>query len=92
MKKINVKVTVFLSVIVLAVIILLLNFIEFRKTLDFTASGIRMLKENASGKQEEVQVDVSGTYSSSVTNPLTMMPLPGCSSALISSVTLEPTT
>ena len=50
MKKINVKVTVFLSVIVLAVIILLLNFIEFRKTLDFTASGIRMLKENASGK------------------------------------------
>lgn len=63
MKKINVKVTVFLSVIVLAVIILLLNFIEFRKTLDFTASGIRMLKENASGKQEEVQVDVSGTYS-----------------------------
>ncbi|MFR8845101.1 MAG: hypothetical protein ACLVGL_08655 [Waltera sp.] len=51
MKKINVKVTVFLSVIVLAVIILLLNFIEFRKTLDFTASGIRMLKENASGKQ-----------------------------------------
>lgn len=34
MKKINVKVTVFLSVIVLAVIILLLNFIEFRKTLD----------------------------------------------------------
>ena len=32
MKKINVKVTVFLSVIVLAVIILLLNFIEFRKT------------------------------------------------------------
>lgn len=53
MKKINVKVTVFLSVIVLAVIILLLNFIEFRKTLDFTASGIRMLKENASGKQEE---------------------------------------
>lgn len=63
MKKINVKVTVFLSVIVLAVIILLLNFIEFRKTLDFTALGIRMLKENASGKQEEVQVDVSGTYS-----------------------------
>lgn len=63
MKKINVKVTIFLSVIVLAVIILLLNFIEFRKTLDFTASGIRMLKENASGKQEEVQVDVSGTYS-----------------------------
>ena len=51
MKKINVKVTVFLSVIVLAVIILLLNFIEFRKTLDFTASGIRMLKENASGKR-----------------------------------------
>ena len=63
MKKINVKVTVFFFLIVLAVIILLLNFIEFRKTLDFTASGIRMLKENASGKQEEVQVDVSGTYS-----------------------------
>ena len=69
MKKINVKVTVFLSVIVLAVIILLLNFIEFRKTLDFTASGIRMLKENASGKQEEVaycpvfmQVLLTGRY------------------------------
>ena len=56
MKKINVKVTVFLSVIVLAVIILLLNFIEFRKTLDFTASGIRMLKENASGKQEDILI------------------------------------
>ena len=39
MKKINVKVTVFLSVIVLAVIILLLNFIEFRKTLDFYGIG-----------------------------------------------------
>ena len=63
MKKINVKVTVFLSVIVLAVIILLLNFIEFRRAVDFTVSGIRMPKENASGKQEEVQVNVSGTYS-----------------------------
>ena len=48
MKKINVKVTVFLSVIVLAVIILLLNFIEFRRAVDFTVSGIRMPKENLS--------------------------------------------
>ena len=59
MKKINVKATVFLSVIVLAVVIFLLNFIEFRRVVDFTVSGIRMPKEDASGKQKEVQVDVS---------------------------------
>lgn len=62
MKKINVKVTLFCSVIVLAVVVLLLNLIEFRKTVDFTVPGIRMPKENAYGKQEEVQVSVSGTY------------------------------
>lgn len=62
MKKINVKVTVFLSVIVLAVVVLLLNLIEFRRAVDLTVPGIRMPKENAFGKQEEVQVSVSGTY------------------------------
>ena len=62
MKKINVKAAVFLSVIVLAVVVLLLNLIEFRRTVDFTVPGIRMPKENAFGRQEEVQVSVSGTY------------------------------
>lgn len=32
MKKINVKVTAFLGVIVLAVVVLLLNLVEFRRT------------------------------------------------------------
>lgn len=54
MKKINVKATIFLSVIVLVVVVLLLNLIEFRKTVDFTVPGIQMPKENAFGKQEEV--------------------------------------
>lgn len=62
MKKINVKVTVFLGVIVLAVVVLLLNLVEFRRAVDLTVPGIRMPKENAFGKQEEVQVSVSGTY------------------------------
>ena len=62
MKKINVKVTAFFSVIILAVVVLLLNFIEFQKAVDFTVPGIRMPKENAYGKQEEVQVSVNGTY------------------------------
>ena len=62
MKKINVKATIFLSAIVLVVVVLLLNLIEFRKTVDFTVPGIRMPKENAYGKQEEVQVSVNGTY------------------------------
>lgn len=62
MKKINGKVTAFFSVIVLAVVVLLLNLIEFQKAVDFTVPGIRMPKENAYGKQEEVQVSVSGTY------------------------------
>ena len=53
MKKINVKVTAFFSVTVLAVVVLLLNLIEFRRTVDFTVPGIRMPKENAFGKQEE---------------------------------------
>ena len=52
MKKINVKVTAFFSVIVLAVVVLLLNLIEFQKAVDFTVPGIRMPKENAYGKQE----------------------------------------
>ena len=51
MKKINVKVTAFFSVTVLAVVVLLLNLIEFRRTVDFTVPGIRMPKENAFGKQ-----------------------------------------
>ena len=51
MKKINVKATIFLSAIVLVVVVLLLNLIEFRKTVDFTVPGIRMPKENAFGKQ-----------------------------------------
>ena len=51
MKKINVKATIFLSAIVLAVVVLLLNLIEFRKTVDFTVPGIQMPKENAFGKQ-----------------------------------------
>ena len=42
MKKINVKATIFLSAIVLVVVVLLLNLIEFRKTVDFTVPGIRM--------------------------------------------------
>ena len=62
MKKINVKATIFLSAIVLVVVVLLLNLIEFRKTVDFTVPGIQMPKENAYGKQEEVQVSVNGTY------------------------------
>mgnify|MGYP000367458275 CR=1 FL=1 len=62
MKKINVKATIFLSAIVLVVVLLLLNLIEFRKTVDFTVPGIQMPKENAFGKQEEVQVSVNGTY------------------------------
>ena len=62
MKKINVKATIFLSAIVLVVVVLLLNLIEFRKTVDFTVPGIQMPKENAFGKQEEVQVSVNGTY------------------------------
>ena len=62
MKKINVKVTAFFSVIVLAVVVLLLNLIEFQKAVDFTVPGIRMPKENAYGKQEEVRVSVNGTY------------------------------
>ena len=62
MKKINVKVTAFFSVIVLAVVVLLLNLIEFQKAVDFTVPGIWMPKENAYGKQEEVQVSVNGTY------------------------------
>ena len=53
MKKINVKATIFLSAIVLVVVVLLLNLIEFRRTVDFTVPGIRMPKENAYGKQEE---------------------------------------
>lgn len=60
--KSNVKVTVFVGVIVLAVVILLLNLIEFHKAVDFTVPGIRMPKENASGEQEAVQVSVRGTY------------------------------
>lgn len=44
------------------VVVLLLNLIEFRKTVDFTVLGIQMPKENAFGKQEEVQVSVNGTY------------------------------
>ena len=51
MKKINVKATIFLSAIVLVVVVLLLNLIEFRKTVDFTVPGIQMPKENAFGKQ-----------------------------------------
>ena len=51
MKKINVKATIFLSAIVLVVVVLLLNLIEFRRTVDFTVPGIRMPKENAFGKQ-----------------------------------------
>ena len=51
MKKINVKVTAFFSVTVLAVVVLLPNLIEFRRTVDFTVPGIRMPKENAFGKQ-----------------------------------------
>ena len=51
MKKINVKVTAFFSETVLAVVVLLLNLIEFRRTVDFTVPGIRMPKENACGKQ-----------------------------------------
>ena len=39
------------TVTVLAVVVLLLNLIEFRRTVDFTAPGIRMPKENAFGKQ-----------------------------------------
>ena len=62
MKKINVKATIFLSAIVLVVVVLLLNLIEFRKTVDFTVPGIQMPKEKAYGKQEEVQVSVNGTY------------------------------
>lgn len=62
MKKINVKATIFLSAIVLVVVVLLLNLIEFRKTVDFTVPGIQMPKENAFGKQEGVQVSVNGTY------------------------------
>ena len=62
MKKINIKATIFLSAIVLVVVVLLLNLIEFRKTVDFTVPGIQMPKENAFGKQEEVQVSVNGTY------------------------------
>ena len=62
MKKINIKATIFLSAIVLVVVVLLLNLIEFRKTVDFTVPGIQMPKENAYGKQEEVQVSVNGTY------------------------------
>ncbi len=62
MKKMNVKVTVFLGVIVLAAVVLLLNLVEFRRAVDLTVPGIRMPKENALGKQEEVQVSVSGTY------------------------------
>lgn len=60
MKKINIKATIFLSAIVLVVVVLLLNLIEFRKTVDFTVPGIQMPKENAFGKQEEVQVSVNG--------------------------------
>lgn len=60
--KINVKATIFLSAIVLVVVVLLLNLIEFRKTVDFTVPGIQMPKENAFGKQEGVQVSVNGTY------------------------------
>lgn len=52
MKKINVKATIFLSAIVLVVVVLLLNLIEFRKTVDFTVPGIQMPKENAYGESE----------------------------------------
>ena len=48
------------TVTVLAVVVLLLNLIEFQKAVDFTVPGIRMPKENAYGKQEEVQVSVNG--------------------------------
>ena len=54
MKKINVKVTDFLGVIILAVVVLLLNLVEFRRTVDLTVPGIRMPKENAFEKQEEM--------------------------------------
>ena len=43
MKKINVKATIFLSAIVLVVVVLLLNLIEFRKTVDFTVPGILII-------------------------------------------------
>ena len=43
-------------------VVLLLNLVEFRREVDFTVPGIRMPKENAFEKQEEVQVSVSGTY------------------------------
>ena len=46
MKKINVKATIFLSAIVLVVVVLLLNLIEFQKAVDFTVPGIQMPKEN----------------------------------------------
>ena len=60
MKKINVKVTAFFSVTVLAVVVLLLNLIEFRRTVDFTVPGIRMPKENAFGKQRIRETEDSG--------------------------------
>lgn len=48
MKKINVKATIFLSAIVLVVVVLLLNLIEFRKTVDFTVPGIRCRRRTLS--------------------------------------------
>ena len=59
MKKINVKATIFLSAIVLVVVVLLLNLIEFQKAVDFTVPGIQMPKENAYGQLEEGQVTVT---------------------------------
>ena len=52
MKKINVKATIFLSAIVLVVVVLLLNLIEFRKAVDFTVPGIQMPKRTPTGSRK----------------------------------------
>ena len=49
MKKINVKATIILSAIVLVVVVLLLNLIEFRNSVEFTVPGIQLAKVNGFG-------------------------------------------
>ena len=62
MKKINIKATIFSQCIVLVVVVLLLNLIEFRKTVDFTVPGIQMPKENLRKQGRGYKVSVNGTY------------------------------